>query len=106
MLMEEQLRHRLRRLMVENNLSQKELAKKAGLTEATLSRYLSGTRIPHSEIIGRLASILNTTSDYLLGIEKEPPKAYIELSTLIQERKKELTGEEKMRLITLLSKED
>lgn len=92
--------------MVEKKLTQKELARRCALTEASLSRYLSGERIPHTDVIGRLAAALGTTSDHLLGIEKDPPNAYIELSTIIQERKKELSGEEKMRLITLLSRED
>lgn len=49
------------------NMTQKELAKKTGVTEATISRYLSGARSPRGEILSKIASVLGLTTDYLLG---------------------------------------
>lgn len=51
----------------ELNMSQKELADKAGITEATLSRYENNLREPKAEIIGKIAIVLGVSTDYLLG---------------------------------------
>ena len=58
-------------LLKQQNLSQKELAEKIDVTEATLSRYITGTREPKPEVLANIATALHTTSDYLLGIENE-----------------------------------
>lgn len=49
------------------NMSQKELADKVNVTEATISRYLSGARNPRGEILSKIATVLGVTTDYLLG---------------------------------------
>ncbi len=51
-------------------MTQRELANKIHTTEATLSRYISGDREPKASILASIATALNTTSDFLLGIEK------------------------------------
>ena len=61
---------RLTQLMEEKDLTQVELAEKTGITNVTISRYLSGERKPRIEIVTKLAEVLNTTVDYLLGSEK------------------------------------
>lgn len=58
---------RLTELMEEKDLTQIELANKVGITNVTISRYLSGERKPRIEIVTKLAEVLNTTVDYLLG---------------------------------------
>lgn len=100
--MEEKLHHRLKTKMKENNLSARQLSIKTGISETALSKYLSGVRTPHIEIVGRLAAALNTTSDYLLGIEKND-SPYEQIVTKIKENKKYLSNEEKMSLILLIS---
>lgn len=100
--MEEKLHHRLKTKMKENDLSARQLSIKTGISEAALSKYLSGVRTPHIEIVGRLAAALNTTSDYLLGIEKND-SPYEQIVTKIKENKKYLSNEEKMSLILLIS---
>lgn len=54
----------------QKGIQQKELAARIGITEATLSRYISGTREPKPETLANIATALHTTSDYLLGIEQ------------------------------------
>ena len=49
------------------NMTQKELAKKCGVTEATISRYISGARNPRGEILSKIASVIGISTDYLLG---------------------------------------
>ena len=53
--------------MKRNGLSQKELARKVGVTEAAMSYYVRGDRTPRSDVLTRIAKALNTTTDYLLG---------------------------------------
>lgn len=54
----------------ELNISQKQLAEMTGLTEAGVSRYISGHRLPRLDILLRIADILQCSLDFLLyGIE-------------------------------------
>lgn len=54
----------------EFHLTQKQLAEMSGLTEAGISRYISGERLPRIDILLRIATALNCTLDYLLyGVE-------------------------------------
>ncbi len=54
-------------LRKELNLSQKELAEKTGITEASLSRYENNLREPKAEIITKISEVLGCSTDYLLG---------------------------------------
>ena len=56
-------------LREKKEMKQKELAELVGITEATLSRYENGKREPKSEIVTRIANILEVSTDYLLGID-------------------------------------
>lgn len=103
--MEERLNRRIKALMEERGMNQKELASRSGLTEASVSKYLSGARKPQLEAIIALAKALDTDADYLLGIQKESSSTYKDIEKMIREKKASLTPEERMRLIMLLSKE-
>jgi len=103
--MEERLNRRIKELMKEQSMTQKELARRSGLTEASVSKYLSGARKPQLEAIIALAKTLNTDADYLLGFEKGSSSTYKDIEKMIREKKASLTPEERMRLIMLLSKE-
>lgn len=58
---------RLIALMTQNEINQKELAQKAGVTESAMSYYVKGERTPRSDVLTRIAKALKTTTDYLLG---------------------------------------
>lgn len=100
--MEERLHHRLKKKMKEKGVSQRQLALTCSITEASMSKYLSGARTPHIEVIGRLAKALDTTSDYLLGID-ENNGHYAAIKKVVDENKSFLTMEERMSLIMSLS---
>lgn len=70
----------IRRLLLENELNQAELARKTGLSEATISRYISGSRLPTSRALCKLTKALNCTSDDLFEekIENSPLEKIIE----------------------------
>lgn len=67
------LGERVRELRAKQGLNQKQLAEKAGITQATISRIESG--LVHqlkSEALKRLALALATTVDYLIGKTTKP----------------------------------
>lgn len=53
-------------------LNQSQLAQKAGITKAAISRYESGLREPRSEHLKAIAEALGVTTDELLGIAPLP----------------------------------
>lgn len=62
---------------VKNGLSREQLAERVAIATETLARYERGDRTPKSQIVDRLASALNVTTDYLMGrenIKKEPAR--------------------------------
>lgn len=58
---------RLTALIKSKGLSNKDLAKKANVTESAISYYTKGVRTPSGEVLIRIARALDTTADYLLG---------------------------------------
>ena len=56
------------KLLLENlGTNQKEFAEKTGITEAAMSRYLQGTRIPHAGTLIAIANATHVSIDWLLG---------------------------------------
>ena len=61
-------KERLKEKRVEANLTQVELAKKAGVTARTIQNYELGNHKPvHVEVVQKIADALGTTTEYLLG---------------------------------------
>lgn len=81
-------------LLKEQQMTQKELAERIGLTETAMSRYINGSREPKPDIIANMATALHTTADYLLGIENK-----YSLQRIIARNAKKMTDEEKKDLI-------
>jgi transcriptional regulator with XRE-family HTH domain len=103
--MEEMLSDRLKRTMKERGYTQKELAERSHLTEAAISKYLSGYRTPHLEILAGLASVLNVTTDYLLGVEnKSKAENYQLVYEMVERNISSMNAEEKMKLIALITR--
>ena len=53
--------------MVQAGLNQKELARKTGLTEAAVSRYLAGSREPRAITVAAIAKALGVGPQALYG---------------------------------------
>lgn len=60
---------RVRELRIKRGLSQQDLGLAIGVTKVSVCGYENGTRIPNLEKLIRLAEVLETTTDYLLGRE-------------------------------------
>ena len=63
------LADRLKSLLVLNNMSQNQLAKKSGITRYAICKYCNGSRIPTSTNLAKICDALNVSADYLLGRE-------------------------------------
>lgn len=59
---------RLKRLREENNLTQSDLAKRIGVTTASISKYELGTVIPDVEKLIGYGKIFQVSVDYLVGL--------------------------------------
>lgn len=49
-------------------MTQMELAEKIGITPMTLAKYTKDLNEPRSSTIAKMAQVLNTTSDYIIGL--------------------------------------
>ena len=103
--MSKELGEKLLSLMKKQGISQRQLADRLNTTEASLSRYVNGEREPKADMLANIATALNTTSDYLLGIEKDDfdfPK----LERILARNSSRMSDQEKRALITALFGED
>ena len=77
------LRFRLKNLMMERNVSQSQLAKVAGISESTFSRFMSGQiQDLSAESVIRIARELDVSTDFLMGIINVPDKRNYNISDL------------------------
>ena len=90
-----------KKLMRDQVISQKELADMAGVTEAAMSRYLSGERQPRAETLANMATALHTTSNDLLGLA--PPSEIDEVFRLVARNADAIPNDIRLQLIKLLS---
>lgn len=58
---------RIQLLLEARNMTRRQLAEASGLTEAAISRYITGARTPKSISLSAIAKALDVTSDELLG---------------------------------------
>lgn len=103
--MSQTLGKRISDLLKIRGMQQKELAERIGLNEATMSRYISGDRDPKPEVIANIATALHTTSDYLLGIERDEFD-FARVQRVIARNASSLTDQEKKELINALFGEE
>lgn len=57
----------LKQLRWENNLTQKELAEKVGISKSSIGFYENGDRIPDINTLSAIADYFNVSTDFLLG---------------------------------------
>ncbi len=105
--MKETMGERLSSLIKERQMSQKELAIKAGVTEAAVSHYIKGDRCPRSSVLARLADALGTTSDFLMGGEAQDSNEEIEYARrLIARNASQMTAAQKKDILNILLGDD
>ena len=76
------IKENLRTIIRQRGVTQAWLAEKAETTEATVSRYLTGIHSPRIELIAKMATALNVSVDYLLGLSESSIRPCQSLSML------------------------
>lgn len=95
------LGERMLELMKQQGRTQKQIAELVDVTEATMSRYVRGERIPNADVLADIATALHTTTDYLLG--KAPVESRLnDAFTLVARNASRLTDEQKQAILTAL----
>lgn len=97
---------RLSLLLEKNNMTQAELSERICVTKATMSRYVNGERTPNGDIVANIATALNTTSDYLLGLEGNDDFNFPKIERIIARNASKMTLQQKKELINALFGED
>ena len=69
-------------------MSQVQLARAAGLTHPSISRFENGVNQPTASTLGRLATAMGKSADYLLGLTDHPAPAATLAAELAHERAK------------------
>lgn len=99
----ESMGQRILRLMLENKLSQRELAGLSGVTPAAMNHYIKDKRVPRPDAIKNMATALGTTVDYLLT-GKDEEVEYNQTYSMVARCRSKLTKEQKFDLLQLLLK--
>ena len=88
------LPEKLKELRWQANLSQRDVAKRLGVSPSIISGYETGERTPSTEILLSLSYLYNFSTDYLLGKQTAAPSAMLDIS--------KLTGKQKAALSNLI----
>lgn len=89
-------------MLERRHMTQRELAISTNLTEAAVSRYISGLREPRAITIARIAEVLEVTPQELLGT---PSGSDVDGAVrLIARNASSLTEEQRVELIAALAK--
>lgn len=96
---------RIAKSLQKKGMTQKELSERIGVTEAVISRYISGDREPKPEMLANIATALHTTSDFLLGIENDEFN-HSRIRRMIARNASNMTEQEKRELINALFGEE
>ena len=67
------LSKRIKELRQEKNLTQRQLAEKANTTATSISAYEKGQKTPSIEVLCNIATVLETSVDWLCGNEVSKP---------------------------------
>lgn len=100
--MSEALGRRLAKLLRQHGMSQKELAQAAHLTEAAVSRYVSGQREPRAITVANIAKVLGITPQDITGDERD--REIDGAIRLIARNAGGLSEEQRAELISALAK--
>lgn len=97
---------RLSELLGKRKMTQKQFAEEAGLTESTVSNYLSGKRYPDGVSLCSCATVLGVSVEYLTGVSgsESTDRNLLELVASFTDSQKELASAI-LKIIPLVVKE-
>ncbi|MEE3393493.1 MAG: helix-turn-helix transcriptional regulator [Lachnospiraceae bacterium] len=96
--------YRIKDMIQEKGITQKELSEMTGITESAISHYVKGDRVPRGANLVKIAKALGTTADDLLSGDHEMDKAsdLVFAKSLIARNASNMTMDEKMEFVKLL----
>lgn len=98
---------RIKEILETRGITQKELARKVGCTEAAISHYIKGDRIPRAGVLTKIAIALDTTSDYLIeGVPTDVTGELDYATKLIARNVKQMKNSQKREIINILLGDD
>ena len=105
--MQNSFSERLSTLLNEKRITQKELSDIAGVTEAAVSHYVKGDRIPRASVLAKIAEALDTSSDFLMNGTATNSKEEIGIAVkLIARNSNQMSKEDKIKIISILLSDD
>lgn len=98
---------KVKKMMSDRNMNQKELSDKSGITRASICRYLQGKRRPRIDVVVNFAKALGVEPEELLDEEETVMTPFEAIKMSYARNGGELTEEEKKELIDMIiGKED
>lgn len=70
MILIEDIQKRLREAIKTSGISQSDIARKLGVSQSTVSKYLRLNKYPSIDTFANLCEILDVSSDEILGLKK------------------------------------
>lgn len=95
---------RIKTLLKEKKMTQKQLAELSGVTESAISHYIKGDRIPSGVASVNIAYALSTTVNYISV--KDDLLDFSSVKRILDQNKSKMINEEKAELIELLLRKD
>lgn len=96
---------RVKELMIRENINQKALSEKSGISEASLSRYLKGTTQPRMDVLINIAGALKVDVNALIEpapAHRRRDAAFLETYSLVTRNRSKLTEKQKRKIILAL----
>ena len=94
---------RIKQLRVQKGVSQDELAEKLSMNRVNISHYERGkiTNIP-GDVLTKIAQVLNTNTDYLLGLSNIEDEELDEDFRTIQRAAKNLSPKDRKKMLDIM----
>ena len=92
----------IKEILGQKGISQKELSASAGVTEAAMSHYIKGDRVPRGANLLNIAKALGTTTNVLLGETETDDISYEERPVRILDVREKVLRGKTIRLVRVL----
>lgn len=98
------IQSRINLLLEERDEPQKWLAKRAGVTEATISRICKGISLPGGDVLAQIADAFDVSADYILGrtVDRRVSSRRDEVEYLIGKTYQRLSDHDRMIVLAVM----
>ena len=95
---------KIEKLIKKLGIKKQDLANDIRVSPSALTKYLTGEREPSFEILSNMATALETTTDYLLGISKSDKDPKNECLQIFTRNENLLSNDDKLKLASIILK--